>query len=84
MSVNEVLEEETFKAEIRFDKGSFKVIESCGMHFNHLFLCSYEIDGKEEVRFYHFEKNIFGNMKLKYPSSEADLITTKEQPGRLL
>ena len=77
LNLNEVLEEETLKAEIRFDKGSFKVIESYGMHFNHLFLCSYEIDGKEEVRFYHFEKNIFGNMKLKNPLSEANLITAK-------
>ena len=75
INLNEVLEEETLRAGIQFDDGSFKVLESHGMHFNHLFLCSYEIDGEEEVRFYHFEKNLFGNMKLKYPLSENNLIT---------
>lgn len=66
INLNEVLMEETLRAGIEFTEGSFKILDSYGMHFNHLFLCSYEIDGKEEVRFIHLEKNIFGNMKPKY------------------
>ena len=75
INLNEVLEEETLGAGIQFDDGSFKVLESYGMNFNHLFLSSYEIDGEEEVRFYHYEKNLFGNMKLKYPLSDINIIT---------
>lgn len=75
INLNKVLEEETLRAGVQFDDGSFIVLESHGMHFNHLFLSSYEIAGEEEVRFYHYEKNLFGNMKLKYPLSEINLIT---------
>lgn len=75
-SLNEVLKEETLRAGIEFTDGSFKILDSYGMHFNHLFLCSYEIDGKEEIRFIQLEKNIFGNMKLKYPLEEKFNIIT--------
>ncbi|NLY43211.1 MAG: hypothetical protein GX066_04425 [Clostridiaceae bacterium] len=75
LNLNEVLEEETLRAGIEFDEGSFKILDSYGMHFNHLFLCSYEIDGKEEACFFHFEKNIFGNMKPRYPLKEINIIT---------
>ena len=67
INLNEVLMEETISAGIEFTEGTFKILDSYAMHFNHLFLCSYEIDGKEEVRFFFFLKNIFGNMKPKYP-----------------
>jgi len=77
LNLNEVLEEETLRAGIEFDKGSFKILDSYGMDFNHLVFCSYEIDGKEEVRFFHFEKNIFGNMKPKYPLKEIKIITSR-------
>ncbi|MDR7870748.1 MAG: hypothetical protein RIN55_07825 [Tissierellaceae bacterium] len=76
-NLNEVLEEETLRAGIEFDEGSFKVLDSRGMNFNHLFLCSYEIDGEQEVRYYHFEKNIFGHMKLKDPLGDIDIITNR-------
>ena len=62
-SLNQILEEETLKAGIEFEGESFKILDSYGMHFNHLFLASYELEGEEEVRFYHFKKNILGNMK---------------------
>lgn len=75
--LNQVLEEDTLKAGIEFDEGSFKVLDSRGMHFSHLFLCSYEIDKIEEVRYYHYEKNIFGHMKLKDPLDEIDIITNR-------
>lgn len=38
-SLNKILEEEALKSGIEFDAGSFKIIDSQGMHFNHLFLC---------------------------------------------
>ena len=73
-SLNKILEEEALKSGIEFDTGSFKIIDSHGMHFNHLFLCSYQRKGKEEVRVFRCEKNIFGNMKPKYPFNEAYII----------
>lgn len=76
INLNEVLMEETISAGIEFTEGTFKILDSYAMHFNHLFLCSYEIDGKEEVRFYHLEKNIFGNMKPKYPLGKGFSIIT--------
>lgn len=76
VNLNEVLIEETLRAGIEFTEGSFKILDSYGMHFNHLFLCSYVIDGKEEVRFIHLEKDIFGNMKPKYPLEEEFSIIT--------
>ena len=70
-SLNRILEHEVKKAGIDFDDGSFEILDSHGMSFNHLFLCSYRINGKEEVRILPFEKNIFGDMKPKYPLSET-------------
>lgn len=75
LNLNQVLEEDTLRAGIEFDEGSFRVLDSRGMHFNHLFLCSYEIDGVEEVRYYHYKKNIFGHMKLKDPLDNINIIT---------
>lgn len=77
VSLNEVLKEETLRAGIKFDEGSFKILDSYGMHFNHLFLSSYEVEGKEEARFIHLEKNIFGNMKPKFPLEEEFNIITR-------
>lgn len=77
-SLNEVLEEETLKAGIEFDEGSLKILDSHGMHFNHLFLYSYEIGGREEVRFYHFKKNILGNMKPRSPLDDIHIITDRK------
>lgn len=74
LTLNKILEQETIKSGIKFDGGSFRILDSHGMHFNHLFLCSYEIDGIEEVRIFHFEKNIFGNMKPKYPLNGNNVI----------
>lgn len=74
-SLNKILEEEVLKSEINFDAGSFKIINSQGMNFNHLFLCSYQINGKEEVRVFIFEKNILGNMKPKYPFGGTNIIS---------
>lgn len=73
-SLNRILEEEAQKSGIRYDKGSFEILDSHGMSFNHLFLCSYRINGTQEVRIFHFEKNIFGNMKPKYPLSQSYII----------
>lgn len=73
-SLNKILEEEALKSGIEFDAGSFKIIDSHGMHFNHLFLCSYEKDGKQEVRVFHLRKSIFGNMRPKYPFNETYII----------
>lgn len=76
-SLNRILEEETLKSGIKFDQGSFKIIDSHGMNFVHLFLCSYQSNGKEVVRIFEFEKNIFGNMKPKYPLSKSYNIISK-------
>jgi hypothetical protein len=73
-SLNKILEKEALKSGIQFDPGSFRILDSHGMHFNHLFLCSYQVDGKEEVRVVQFEKNIFGNMRPKCPFNEAYII----------
>lgn len=72
---NQILEGEVQKAGIRYDEGSFKIMDSRGMNFNHLFLGSYQIDGQEEARVFHFEKNIFGNMRPKYSFDEAPIIS---------
>lgn len=81
VSLNEVLEEELLRAGVEFDKGSFNILESQGMHFNHLFLCSYDMEGKEEARFIHLEKNIFGNMKPKNPlEKEFNIISKSNNP----
>lgn len=77
VTLNEIIEKEVLNSGIKFDDRSFKILDSHGMHFNHLFLCSYEIDGIEEVRFLHFEKNIFGNMKPKYPLNGDNKIPAK-------
>ena len=74
ITLNEILQEEILKSGIEFDDGSFRILDSHGMHFNHLFLCSYEIDGEEEARIFHLEKNIFGNMKPKRPLNESYII----------
>ncbi|NMB06956.1 MAG: hypothetical protein GX981_01045 [Tissierellia bacterium] len=81
LTLNEILEQETLNAGIEFDDGSFKILDSHGMHFNHLFLCSYEINQKEEVRIFHLEKNIFGNMKPKYPFNGNNIISDKNIGG---
>lgn len=73
-SLNRILEHEVKDAYIQHDEGSFKILDSHGMSFNHLFLCSYRTGGKEKVRIFHFEKNIFGDMKPKYPLSESYVI----------
>ncbi|MGN9163794.1 hypothetical protein ACTNDY_00720 [Tissierellaceae bacterium HCP3S3_D8] len=80
ITLNEILEEEILKSGIEFDDKSLKILDSHGMHFNHLFLCSYKIEGEEEVRIFHFKKNIFGNMKPKYPLNQAYIIS-KENNG---
>lgn len=80
ITLNEILKEEILKSGIEFDDKSLKILDSHGMHFNHLFLCSYKIDGEEEVRIFHFKKNIFGNMKPKYPLNQAYIIS-KENNG---
>lgn len=77
-SLNNILEEEALKSGIDFDSGSFEINDSYGTHFNHLFLCSYEINGLEEVRLFHFEKNIFGNMKPKHSLNDAFIITKED------
>ena len=63
--LNQIIGEKMINSGIEFDSGSFKIIDSHGMNFNHLFLCIYEIEGEEEARIIHFKKNIFGNMKPK-------------------
>lgn len=73
-SLNRILENEAEESGIRFDPGSFKILDSQGMNFHHLFLCEYQINGKEEVRVFEFQKNFFGNMKPAYPLSEAYII----------
>ncbi|OEF96173.1 hypothetical protein [Desulfuribacillus alkaliarsenatis] len=74
LSFNEILEKEIQKSGIEFDSGSFKIMDSYGMNFNHLFVGSYRVNEKEEARVFHFEKNVFGDMRPKYPFDEAPLI----------
>lgn len=78
-SLNKILEDEAHKAGIQLDKGTFKIIESYGLNFNHLFLCTYQVNGEEEARLFHFEKNIFGNMKPKYTLSESTNLIKKSK-----
>lgn len=81
LTLNEIVEVEVLNSGIEFDDDSFRVLDSYGMHFNHLFLVSYEIDEKEEVRLLHFEKNIFGNMKPKYALDDGNNIISEKDNG---
>ena len=62
-NLNEILEREARNSGIAYEEGSFRILESGSMHLNHLFLCSYRVAGRDELRIFRFEKNIFGNMK---------------------
>lgn len=73
-SLNKILEREAKKAGIEFDEGSFQILDSYGMNLHHLFLCSYRVDGGEDVRVFQFEKNIFGNMKPREPLNKSYIL----------
>ena len=77
-SLNKILERKAKSSGIRFDAGSFRILDSYGMNLHHLFLCSYQVDGKETVRVFQFEKNIFGNMKPQGSLRQAPILTRSE------
>ncbi|HWR23135.1 MAG TPA: hypothetical protein VN366_06590 [Feifaniaceae bacterium] len=70
-SLNEILEREARNSGIAYEEGSFRILESGSMHLNHLFLCSYRVAGRDELRIFRLEKNIFGNMKPAEPFAET-------------
>ena len=79
-NLNKILEQEALNAGIDYEEGSFRILESRSLHLQHLFLCSYRVDGSDEARIFHLEKNIFGNMKPAEPFLNAQPIPQDGDP----
>lgn len=81
--IETIIESEMIATGIKYDTGTLRIVNQFLAKFNQLYFATYEVNGVEEARMFHFKENVFGNLKPSQDFSESKVILKSEKDDGL-